>query len=59
LGSRKGIRPVKTLGRVVGGGGVNPVEVAATLDCQYLCLHYLPLLHKNQEEFSSGTGLPG
>jgi len=42
LGGRKGIRPVKNLGggrHLSGWGGAHP-------DCRYLCLHYLPLLHK-------------
>jgi len=37
-----------------GWGGAHP-------DYGCLCLHYLPLIHKNPEElmFFSGTGLPG
>jgi len=48
------VQTVKTLGGCGGGGAVSPVRVAPTQtvepDCQYLYLHYLPLLHKNPED---------
>ena len=43
---RKGISGVK-MGGLWGGGTVSS-------DCRFLCLHYLPLLHKNREDFRDG-----
>jgi len=54
LGGRKGIWSVKNLGVFV-GVGVLLVRLGWRLPGLYLCLHYLPLLHKNPEDRRLGN----
>ena len=42
-------------GVIWGGGAVSFRGSGVHRDCRCLCLHYLPLLHKNPEDFHNGV----
>jgi len=58
MGGRKGIRPVKNMGRMVEWALVSPDGVAPSRMVGVSASVNLPLHHKVQK-FSNGTGSPG